>query len=290
MTSSNPPNFSRQILLLTAGIFLLAAPQGVLAKRKDHSDDHSGMSSNDSSEDHGDKPSKDPKNKVSEKHKGKHKEESADNGMDSEKQKSKHKDKESAENGTSSEKHKGKNKEQAEKTTDTEQDKTTPGTVPTANGNTPTADGDLFGKGIAGRKGLDGQANASMPAPGAAPGPTAVDTIHPIPTPAAGPGNGMVRITDQNGNTMILPDHGAGVTVTNAGPGKVTISNGVDSLTVRSIDVTISGAKTVSVDKSLGTGPRRADGAVNVLTPNGTVTNTPVFPGGGFEAGPNGQK
>lgn len=158
MTRSNPPNFSRQILLLAASVFLLAAPQGALAKHKDHSDDHGGMSSNDSSEDHGDKQSEDPKNKVSEKHKGKHKEESADNGMDSEKQKSKHKDKESADNGMSSEKHKGKhkhdeesadngmnsrkhkgkNKEQAEKTNDPEQDKTT-GTVSTTNGNTPTA-------------------------------------------------------------------------------------------------------------------------------------------------------
>lgn len=38
MTSSNPPNFSRQILLLTAGIFLLVAPQAALAKHRHHSD------------------------------------------------------------------------------------------------------------------------------------------------------------------------------------------------------------------------------------------------------------
>ncbi len=47
------------------------------------------------------------------------------------------------------------------------------------------------------------------------------------------------------------------------------------------IDVTISGAKSVAVDKSLGTGPRRADGGVNVLTPNGTVTG-----GGDFDVTP----
>ncbi|MGZ5917247.1 MAG: hypothetical protein ACXWJ4_07985 [Methyloceanibacter sp.] len=65
MTRSNPPNFSRQILLLAASIFLLAAPQGALAKHKDHSDDHSGMSSNDSNDDHGDEHSEDHKAPVS---------------------------------------------------------------------------------------------------------------------------------------------------------------------------------------------------------------------------------
>ncbi len=63
MTSSNPPNFSRRLLMLTAGILLLVAPQGALAKHKDHSDDHGEMSSNDSSHDHGDEHSEDHKDK-----------------------------------------------------------------------------------------------------------------------------------------------------------------------------------------------------------------------------------
>ena len=53
----------------------------------------------------------------SDKHKGKHKddEESADNGMNSDKHKGKHKDdEESAENGMSSDKHKGKHKDDEE--------------------------------------------------------------------------------------------------------------------------------------------------------------------------------
>ena len=99
-----------------------------------------------------------------------------------------------------------------------------------------------------------------------------------------GSGNGIVRVSDGKGNSVIIPDHGAGVTVTPAGPGHVTISNGVDSRTVSGIALTISGAKTVSVDKSLGTGRRQADGSTTVLTPNGTVTGG-VLPGSGFNPG-----
>jgi hypothetical protein len=66
MTRSNPPNLSRQILLLAAGIFLLVAPQSALAKHKHHSDEN--------------------------------KNEYAENGMKSDKHKGKHKhDDESAE-------------------------------------------------------------------------------------------------------------------------------------------------------------------------------------------------
>jgi hypothetical protein len=104
-----------------------------------------------------------------------------------------------------------------------------------------------------------------------------------------GPGNGIIKVSDGKGNSIIIPDHGTGVTVTPAGPGHVTISNGVDSRTVSGIALNISGAKTVSVDKSLGTGPRQADGSTTVLTPNGTVTGTAgsisdFLNGGSFEA------
>ena len=112
--------------------------------------------------------------------------------------------------------------------------------------------------------------------------------IKPIPSPAApsgsqangtatGSGNGIVRVSDGKGNSILIPDHGAGVTVTPAGPGHVTISNGVQTQTVSGIALTISGARTVSVDKSLGVGRPPADGSTVVLTPNGTVTsNNPI--------------
>ncbi len=239
------------------------------------------MSSNDSSEDHGDKQSDDQgkaqgstrttvaeNGMSSDKHKGKHKdEESADNGMDSEKQKSKHKDKESAENGMSSEKHKGKHKDEedhAEKTTDTEQDKTT-GTVLTANGNTPTADGDLFRKGVVGQTPTDIKPIPGSPAPGTVSG------------PGAGATNAVRAVTISNGKggSFQIPDHGAGVTVTSHHPGTLTISNGVQTQTVSGIAWTISGASTVAVSKGLGVGRPDTPGSVVVLSPNGTVTGGP---------------
>ncbi|MGA9603922.1 MAG: hypothetical protein WBQ82_07380 [Methyloceanibacter sp.] len=151
MTSFDAPaKLSRQILMLTAGIFLLAATQGALAKNKDHSDDQGGMSSNDSKQDHGDKHSEDRKDKVSDKHKGKHNEQYAEEGMNSEKHKGK--DKKHAEEGMNSEKHKGKHKEEyAEKKKDKDKHKT-PGS--TASNNPP------------------------------APGTGGTNTIHPIPSPA----------------------------------------------------------------------------------------------------------
>jgi hypothetical protein len=75
MTSSNPPNFSRRILLLAAGIFLLVAPQSALAKHRHHSD--------------GNKDEYAEKDMISEKHKGKHKhdDESAEKTKDTEQDK-----------------------------------------------------------------------------------------------------------------------------------------------------------------------------------------------------------
>ena len=137
----------------------------------------------------------------------------------------------------------------------------------------------------------------SPAAPGAVPGPGAINTIHPIPSPPPAPvtgsGKGIVTVSDGKGNSIIIPDHGTGVTVTSGGPGHVTISNGVESRTVSGIALTISGANAVAVDKSLGTGPRKADGSVVVLSPNGTVTGTGPGDGfglGGFEADENGPK
>ncbi len=276
---------------LAAGTVVIAAG-GALAKGNnggshDHSSDHSQMKSG-----HSDKHS--ALRDVSKSAK-----KSADMRSD------KHKDKESkhaekmkgAKEEKRAEKMKEKEAKQAEKdkttgTTTNTGTTTTTGTATTANG------GLLVDRGVVGPTSTGIKPVPGTPAPGATPGPTAVNTIHPIPSPTApvtvGSGNGIVRVTDRNGNSIIIPDHGTGVAVTPAGPGKVTISNGSDSRTVSAIDVTISGAKTVSVDKSLETGPRRADGSVNVLTPSGTVTGGPdpnalgglagFLTGGGFEA------
>ena len=213
------------------------------------------MKSHDSKSDHSDKHSEKNKDKSGEMRAEKHKDKDKD---------SKHADKMKEKDD---DKH-------AEKTKDKDKDKTA--TTGTATGGkpapTPTSG-----------------ATPAPAAPGATSGPTAVNTIHPIPSPAAGPGNGIIRVSDGKGNSIIIPDHGSGVTVTPAGPGHVTISNGVDLRTVSGTALNISGAKTVSVDKSLGTGPRQADGSTTVLTPNGTVTGTAgsisdFLNGGSFEA------
>jgi hypothetical protein len=166
-----------------------------------------------------------------------------------------------------SDKHKGKHKhdeESAEK--DTEQDKTT-GTASTASGNTPTADGDLFGKGVVGQTPTDIK---PIPSPAAPSGSQASGT-------ATGSGNGIVRVSDGKGNSILIPDHGAGVTVTSGGPGKLTISNGVQTQTLSGIKVTISGASAVAVSKGLGVGRPDTPGSVVVMSPNGTVTGNDPF-------------
>ncbi|MGA9602919.1 MAG: hypothetical protein WBQ82_02245 [Methyloceanibacter sp.] len=214
-----------------------------------------GMSSNDSNDDHGDEHSDDHKDK-----------ESAENGMNSDKHKGKHKDKESADNGMNSDKHKGKHKDKESAEKDTEQDKSTD-TASTANGNAPTADdgGLLVDHGFVGQTPID---------------------IKPIPSPApgtvSGPGAGAtnavraVTISNGKGGSFQIPDHGAGVTVTSGGPGKLTISNGVQTQTVSGIAWTISGASTVAVSKDLGVGHPDTPGSVVVLSPNGTVTGGPA--------------
>jgi len=264
---------NRTAAAVAAALVLIAA-DGALAKGngnhdhgQDHSD-HSQMKSQSFKSDHSDKHSEKMKEKAEKRaEKMKEKEEKR-----AEKMKDKPDDK------------------HADKMKDKDKDKTTTSSTTTANGNTPAPGGDkdLAGKGIVGSN-TELKPVPATPAPGAAPGPTVNNTIHPIPgtaapAPTTGSGNGIIRVTDQRGNSVIIPDHGSGVTVTPAGPGHVTISNGVDSRTVAAVNVTISGAKTVSVDKSLGTGPRQADGSTVVLTPNGRVTNEPVLPGSGFEA------
>jgi hypothetical protein len=257
---------NRTAAAVAAAVVLIAA-DGALAKGngnhdhgQDHSD-HSQMKSQSFKSDHSDKHSEKMKEKAEKR----------------------------------AEKMKEKEEKRAEKMKD--KDKTTTTSATTANGTTPApgSDKDLAGKGIVGPntnlKPVPSSATPGTPAPGAAPGPAVNNTIHPIPgsaapAPATGSGNGIIRITDQRGNSVIIPDHGSGVTVTPSPDGRsaVVISNGVDSRTVSGIALNISGAKSVSVDKSLGTGPRQADGSTTVLTPNGRVTNESVLPDGTFEA------
>jgi hypothetical protein len=226
MTGFNtPPKFSRQIAMLTAGIFLLVAPQGALAKHKDHSDDHGAM-------------------------------ESAAKGMDSEKHKGKHKDKEYAEKDMNSEKHKDKGKDKyAEKTKDKDKHET-PGT---------TADNNTSGTGKPGEVPTNSGIIPTGPVPGtpapvAVSGPGAVNTIHPI----ASPPPHTVTISD-GVNTFQIPDGAGGVTVTSTRPGTITVSNGVQTQTLSGIKMTISGALGVGVAKGIQVGRPDAPGSTVIM-------------------------
>ena len=243
-----------------AAALVLVAADGALAKGNNGGDhDHGQMKSHDSKSDHSDKHSEKNKDKSGEMRAEKHKDKDKDSKhadkmkeKDDDKHAEKTKDKDKGQDYHDRHRHRRQARQRAA---------TRICSARASSDRAPT------------------QTVPSSAAPGASiPVPTAVNTIHPIPSPAAapvtGPGNGIIRVSDGKGNSIIIPDHGSGVTVTPAGPGHVTISNGVDSRTVSGIALNISGAKTVSVDKSLGTGPRQADGSTTVLTPNGTVTGT----------------
>ncbi len=177
MTSFNTPaKFSRPILMLTAGIFLLAATQAALAKNGGHSDDH------------GDMGSKKHKDKGGEMYSEKHKDKSGEMySQTGDKRSDKHKDKGEAKY---SEKHKDKGKEYAEKTKDKDKHKT-PGSTASNNPPAPGTDG----------------TNRIHPIPSPAPVASSsgapagvtppVDTIHPItsPVPVASSSGGPAGVT-----------------------------------------------------------------------------------------------
>ncbi len=121
-------------------------------------------------------------------------------------------------------------------------------------------------------------------------GPGAGNTVHPIPGSAApsgsqargtvtGSGKGIVTVTDARGNSFIIPDHGGGVAVLKTPEGGIKISNGVESRPLTGVKLTISGARTVSVEPGIQVGPAQADGSTVVMVPLGTVTGGPG-PGG----------
>jgi hypothetical protein len=245
-----------------AGAMLLAA-DGALAHSGDHGhgSDGSQMKSHDSKSDHSDKHSDKYKDKSGDMRSDKHKDKDSKHAekMKEKAEKRAEKMKEKAERRA--EKMKEKEEKQAEKMKDKDKDKTTTTSTTTANGTpAPGSDKDLFGKGIVGRTPTDIKPVPGTPASGTVPGPGATNAVR------------AVTISNGKGGSFQIPDHGAGVTVTSGGPGKLTISNGVQTQTVSGIAWTISGASGVAVDKSLGTGPRKADGSTTVLSPNGTVT------------------
>ncbi|HMK41128.1 MAG TPA: hypothetical protein VK451_06175 [Methyloceanibacter sp.] len=178
MTSFNTPaKLSREILVLTAGIFLLAATPDALAKNG-HSGDHGDMSSGKHKDKNGEM--------YSEKHKDKSGEMYSQNGV---KRSDKHKDK-GQDGAKYSEKHKdkGKSKEYAEKAKDKDKHKTSGSSTAS---NNPPAPG-------------TGGTNTIHPIPSPAPVasssgalgdvPPPVNTIHPIqsPTPVASSSGGPV--------------------------------------------------------------------------------------------------
>ena len=80
-------------------------------------------------------------------------------------------------------------------------------------------------------------------------------------------------------------DGPGGMTVSADERGRLIISNGVQTQTLSGTKIKISGSAGVSVPKTIGTGPRQADGSVVVLAPNGTVTGNDPFGTLGHEIG-----
>lgn len=101
-----------------------------------------------------------------------------------------------------------------------------------------------------------------------------VNTIHPIPSPPAG------NVTVSNGVTKYeIPDGAGGVSAYSSAPGKITVTNGKDSVTLNGSSVTVSNALGVGAAQSnVHVGARNGEGKTVVSvapTPptfQGTVT------------------
>jgi hypothetical protein len=232
MTSLTPPKSCRQILMLTAGIFLLGATDGALAKNGGNANDRGKMRSDDSGRDHGDK--------HSEKH-----EEKSRNGDKSSALREVHKDKDNDKHSEKS-KEKGEDKH-AEKTKDKDQDKTA-GTTTTST--TPAAEGDLFGKGIVGNTPTDIKQIPLDPGTGGK-----------MPTSQAG-GN----VTVSNGvSTYEISNGPGGVAVYSGKDGTITATNGKESKTLNGGSVTLSGDVIgVGAAQNIQVGARNGEGKTTV--------------------------
>lgn len=110
-----------------------------------------------------------------------------------------------------------------------------------------------------------------------------VNTIHPILSPPAG------NVTVSNGVTKYeIPDGAGGVSAYSSAPGKITVTNGKDSVTLNGSSVTVSNALGVgAAQNNVQVGARNGEGKTVVSvaptpeapTPRGTVTGFNM-PGG----------
>jgi hypothetical protein len=110
-----------------------------------------------------------------------------------------------------------------------------------------------------------------------------VNTIHPIPSPPAG------NVTISNGVTKYeIPNGAGGVSAYSSDPGKITVTNGKDSVTLNGGSVTVSNALGVgAAQNNVQVGARNGEGKTVVSvaptpeapTPRGTVTGFDM-PGG----------
>ncbi|MDH2349254.1 hypothetical protein QCM80_00940 [Bradyrhizobium sp. SSUT112] len=94
--------------------------------------------------------------------------------------------------------------------------------------------------------------NSASPAGVAAP----VNTIHPILSPPAG------NVTVSNGVTKYeIPNGAGGVSAYSSGPGKITVTNGKDSVTLNGGSVTVSNALGVgAAQNNVQVGARNGEG------------------------------
>ncbi len=231
-----PPRFSRRLLMLTAGVFLLAATDGALARNGGGNSNGGNFSDRGAMR-------------------------SSDSGRNSGANHDAMKSRESSRDHDHSDKVPGK--AYSEKPKDKEKDKTPP--AATVSNNPPAP----------GTGGTNNIHPIPSPLPvasgsGKPTGVTApVNTIHPI----ASPPPRTVTISD-GVNTFQIPDGAGGVSVSSSRPGTITVSNGVQTQTVSGIKITISGALGVGVPKDIQVGRPNADGSTVIMSPLGTVTGS----------------
>jgi hypothetical protein len=138
------------------------------------------------------------------------------------------------------------------------------------------------GKPVEAAGGKPPQTAASNPVASSSGSPTgvtpAVNTIHPILSPPAG------NVTVSNGVTKYeIPNGAGGVSAYSSGPGKITVTNGKDSVTLNGSSVTVSNALGVgAAQNNVQVGARNGEGKTVVsVAPQKAPTAT-----GDFTTGP----
>ncbi|UPK33537.1 hypothetical protein IVB18_35835 [Bradyrhizobium sp. 186] len=129
------------------------------------------------------------------------------------------------------------------------------------------------GKPVEAASGKPPQTVASNPVASGSGSPTgvtsAVNTIHPIVSPPAG------NVTVSNGVTKYeIPNGAGGVSAYSSGPGKITVTNGKDSVTLNGSSVTVSNALGVgAAQNNVQVGAKNGEGKTVV-----SVAPTPEAP------------